>query len=321
MASKQALGWLLVGLGLGLGVPSGTSGCYLVTDLDRFEVGAGESPDDPNAPSSLTLTLRGMKAHQDHMVELRVIDALNFVQCRGVSAGLGPDADTGVTYRLSRAISAGNGPHRLDFYADFNHSGGYDGITLSGHDHAWRVAPLVDFPAGTPHVANLVQVDFQHNTQFIDLDEWPPGTVAPAVGPVSDAALHFEHASLAADEGHLIEVRIVQSIAPRSTVALYRHPAIPATDFGATIAGTIDVGVAYDVDVYLDANGNGAYDNPAAGAGDRGWRFPVTAALVGGGGAGGAGGQGGAGGGAGSVALDFTFDPASSADDIDVGAP
>jgi hypothetical protein len=41
--------------------------------------------------------------------------------------------------------------------------------------------------------------------------------------------------------------------------------------FDLVIPGIVDAGVDYDVEVWIDANGNGAYDNPAAG-GDLGFK-------------------------------------------------
>ncbi|MEO6418935.1 MAG: hypothetical protein ABIP39_05985, partial [Polyangiaceae bacterium] len=60
------------------------------------------------------------------------------------------------------------------------------------------------------------------------------------------------------------------------TAGLYRFTTLtlPAagTTLDAKIPGVIDDGVAYNVEVYVDANGNGAYDTPPAG--DIGWRIP-----------------------------------------------
>jgi hypothetical protein len=74
---------------------------------------------------------------------------------------------------------------------------------------------------------------------------------------------------------------------------------VPALD--VTIPGAIDPEVAYDVTAYIDANGNGVYDNPAKKAGDSGYKTQVPSTAQG---------------------LSFTFDPqAAGMGDVDVGPP
>ena len=68
------------------------------------------------------------------------------------------------------------------------------------------------------------------------------------------------------------------------------------------IAGVISASTNYIVDVYIDANNNGVYDNPATKSGDLGWRMYLTADSNGN--------------------LAIAFDPTQLGDgNIDVGPP
>jgi hypothetical protein len=289
-----------------------TSGCFAVADLERFDAVEDEPAgvfDDPADPSSLELTLVGMGPHGDQLIEFRVVDDQNFIQCRGVIDPIDHPPVDRVTLNLRNAIPAQNGPYRLDLYADVNGSGSYDGVPGPvTADHAWRIAPLADFPADEfVHRANVVQVRYQHNTQFTDIDQWPDGVAAPARSPSADARLRFAEGHMGEYVGKLLEVRLVQAHAPFHTVGLYRSGSVPAGDFEAVVKGVVETGDRYRIDVYVDANGNGLYDNPAEAGADRGWRFERTAELAG----------------EEALAIDFAFEPDDPAvpATTDVGAP
>ncbi len=286
-------------------------GCFAVTDIGSYRVGvsasaaSGGASDDPTQPSTLVLTLRGMSVHLTQRMEFRVVDSHDYVQARGIVEPFAEPPSGGVTFHLGAAIPADNGPYRLDLYADVNGSGDYDGIPGGiTSDHAWRIEPLADYPAGkVAHLANVVQVTFTHNTQFTDIDEWD-GKHAPAQSTGADVRVRFPRDKMSPFRGRLLELRVVQASAPLRTVALYRDPELPDADVEAFIPGVVEVGDRYAVEVYVDANGNGAYDNPAASAGDRGWRIERKAEVAG----------------ASTIAVDLDFDP-SAPSAIDVGAP
>jgi hypothetical protein len=267
----------------------GTGGCFLVTNLDRFREGkasdAGGSTsekDDPTLASTLELTLKGMGVHLNQTIEFRIVDSNNFVQSRGVVEPLDAPATETVTFTVPKGIPAENGPYRLDFYADVNGSHSFDGLkTGLTHDHAWRIEPLVDTPAGKfPHESNLTQIIFNHNTLFVDIREWPKGTIAPPQDTGVDVEVHFPAAKMSEFVGKLCQVRVSEARTAH-TVGLYRIPEIPAADFVARIPGIVESGAAYNVDVYVDSNGNGVYDDPSSTGAtvDLGWRFPVTAST------------------------------------------
>jgi hypothetical protein len=345
MSKRAPLIALGLGLGLGLGpVLACMPGCFAVANLDRFrpgvddagsiddggvtdapateaEAAGGDAADDPSLPSSLELTLRGMGVHLNQLIEFWIIDNANQIQMHGVVQPLDQPSSQSLTINVPGGIPLGNAPYRFDWFADNNNSGGYDGLNTGlTHDHAWRMAPLVDFPAGKfPHVPNLVQIVWDHNRVFTEINEWPQGTVNPPKGTGIDALVNFSGAKMSPWTGRLVQVRVVQA-RTHQTVGLFRRPGMPATDFSGLVTGILEAGEQYNVDVYVDANGNGTYENPS-GVGsslDLGWRFPVTASSIPDGGAGDA---AAADAGGGLVGIRLDFDPQSAPGIIDVGEP
>jgi hypothetical protein len=266
-----------------------TTSCFAVTNLDRFHGAAGASGDYQD----LAFTFRGATSHPTNLFEFRVIDANNIVQMRGVYMPLGGPS---TSVNVPKAVPRVNGPYRLDFYADKNHSGGWDGLTAAAdHDHGWRIEPLASTAAGGD--PNVVTIVYDHNTSFAELNDWPAGTHNPPHDPGVAATLHF--VNLDAFQGKFIQVRIADANSGH-TAALYRVPAISAATLDGTVAGVIDPEVTYDVYVYLDANGNNVFDDPAKNAGDLGWKMSATATASG---------------------LTFTFDGNAPPAHADVGPP
>jgi hypothetical protein len=266
----------------------GSGGCFAIANLDRFHTsdsadsGPGEGGvDNPNLPSTLSLTLHDFGFHFQQLIEFRVIDNQNRIQCRGIIRPLDQAGTVQISLNAPKAILPMNSPYRLDFYADVNDSGGYDGIgNVLTQDHAWRVMPLADYPTGElTHIANVVQVFFEHNTDFTDLDSWPnPGQHNPPQDTGLAARVRFDAQSMAPWRGKLVQLRVAEASSGH-VVGLYRNPQIPSEDFVADLQGVLDPGVDYNLEIYVDANGNGVYDNPAlpSANGDLGWRIAVKA--------------------------------------------
>jgi hypothetical protein len=259
-------------------------GCFALVDVDRFH-SADAGPDSPAAVSNpfgaymdLKLTLIGMTPHVTQLFEYRVIDANNFIQFRGVVNPLGgPNAVINAPLSIPKL----NGPFHLDFYADVNDSGGYDGLgSVISNDHAWRIEPLDNYPMDsiTP-VDGLIQVVFTHNTSFTDINTFPSGTPNPPKDKGLGVIVHVTNAD--ALQNDLIQVRILDTGA-NQTVGLVRLPKISQPAFDLKIPGVVENGADYSALVYVDANGNSMYDNPAASApGDLGWSLPGTADTTG----------------------------------------
>ena len=264
----RSLGGPMAALSLGVLV-----GCSMVVDVERFhENGSASKPASSVGGGQfldLKFTVMGMKPHLLHTFEYRVIDANNLVQSRGVMTPLGT---MNVSVTVPKAIPKSNGPYRLDFYADVNGSGGYDGIgSVISQDHAWRIDPLVDYPAGeSAPIDGTVQVVFTHSTSFTDIDQYPSGTPNKAKDTGLAAVVHF--VGMGDVVGKLLEARVAEK-ETHHTVALGRIDKIKSAAFDLTVPGVVDVGVDYEVSVYVDANGNDAYDNPSQAAGDLGYRL------------------------------------------------
>jgi hypothetical protein len=287
-----------------LAIALSASGCFAIVDVDRFhssDAGPETSLTTVRNPFGAYLDLRlsliGMTPHVMQLFEYRIIDSNNVIQSRGVVNPLGA-ADVVINAPLS--IPKENGPFHLDFYADVNGSGGYDGIgSVITNDHAWRIEPLDNYPhdSVTP-VDGLIQVIFTHNTSFTDINTYPSGTPNIPKDIGLGATIHVGNAN--ALVGDLIQVRIVDTGSNR-TVGLVRLPKIAQGSFDLKIPGLVEPGGAYNALAYVDANGNGAYDNPATGSGDLGWSVPGTADTTG---------------------LNVTVDAqATNTGNVDVGAP
>lgn len=275
-------------------VAAAATSCANVAGLDDFHKrGVSESASTASEYFALKLQLVAMKPHLGHLIEYRVIDANNYIQSRGVV-----DAMTSEDVELfaPRAIPRSNGPYRLDFFADVNESGGFDGLgSVVTNDHAWRIEPLVPNPDEL-RSDDVVTVTFLHSTTFTNVDQYPSGTPNPAQDTGLAARIHVQ--GLEPYVGRTVEVRVAEK-RTHHVVALYRAMRAAGPTVDAVVPGCVDLETEYDVDIWADANGNGAYDVPAEGT-DRGWRVGVTSTAEG---------------------LDATVDLSSAAGMTDVASP
>jgi hypothetical protein len=270
---------------------SAAAGCFAVANLGRFHEGASADggndaaveamTDNPSLPSTLSLSMLNFGYHLNQLIEFRIIDDQNSIKSRGFIEPLDRPGTVKVTITDPKGIPTQNGPYRLDFYADMNDSGGYDGIgNVLTRDHAWRVSPLADYPAGAfPHVANEVQIIYEHNTDFTDIDTWPTGGPRnPAQDTGLAARLRIDGQSISQWKGKLLQFRIAEVIGGH-TVGMLRVPEITGADYDFKLPGVLDPGVNYYLYVYIDANGDGVYQNPAqpSSNADLGWQIPFRA--------------------------------------------
>lgn len=272
--------------------------CANVVGLDDFHKrSVTESAATASEYFALKLQLVAMKPHLGHSFEYRVVDANNYVQSRGVIASLTAED---VEIVAQRAVPRTNGPHRLDFFADVNGSGGFDGLgSVISNDHAWRIEPLVAEPDKL-RADDVVTVTFVHSTTFTNVDQYPSGTPNKS----QDTGLGARVVVRGLDQymGRTAEVRVLEK-RTRHVVALYRTMKVDNSVLDAVVSGCVDISTEYDVDLWVDADGNGQYDNPASGGADKGVRVSATSTELG---------------------LDASIDLASASDGldtVDVGAP
>jgi hypothetical protein len=263
-------------------VVTAVSGCFAVVDVDRFKQGG--SPAFQDLHFRLTLAT----SHVDNYFEYRVVDEAGTVRSRGIFDPMG-GAD--IELHAPRAVPVQGGPFRLDFYADKIKLRRFEGLGPGNTSaHAWRVAPLADYPApGNPN-DGVVDVAYTHDTNFTDLND----------KPIKDLGFAFKmrFSKMDAYVGAALQVR-VSDTGTGQTLGLYRFPRLPASTGELVIPGIIQ-DLVYRVDVWADANRNNAYDNPASGAGDHGWRSEQTGAGA-------------------ELVVDFT--PDSGPKNVDVGVP
>ena len=216
------------------GLAASTSSCFAVTNLDRFEQGAGQSSNF----NDLRLTVRGMTSHVNELFEYRIVDSTNTLQSRGQIIPLGgPNASMFAT----GAVPKQNGPFTLDFFADHDNSGSYNRDPVNGTgDHSWRI-PLTD---DLLDQNGAFVVTFDHNTSFSVLTSPAPPR---EIGTPATVRL----ANMGAFMGKRVQVRIADASSKR-VVVLYRVPVLGAATYNITVPGMIEGGVTYTIEVYTD---------------------------------------------------------------------
>jgi hypothetical protein len=281
------------------------SACFAVTD----------DVDGIQSPPTLAMSFDGMYQHANQHFEFVVVDSGNFVQTRGVADNLQMKDGR---FKISAPLGVPRGAtgYRLDFWADQNNNGKYDfdhaweKDEIGRLDHSWRIfldpaAP--QDPAAQVTIANdSYLVAFSHHFgDFVDLNEIPDGVLPrkPPKDTQVPAAIHI--ANLGADR-KMGQIRVADPSG--HVVCLYRFKTMAQPTF--LVPGCVEAGNVYDVDLYIDANGNNdangnGYDDPSKGPGnDLGWRQRQQQA------------------GDAATGLVVTFDAADVASgNVDVGAP
>ncbi len=272
----------LFSLCLGALIALTSAGCFAVTDLDRFEQdqgSLGQGGTTGAAPSpyrDLRFTLKNMKPHAKHYFAYRIVSDQNIVVGEGALAPFGPSVQGPNNDPLDTLIEVHHavpkvGNFHLDFYADLDGSGSYNGIgAIKTNDHAWRITSLNELDPSVGTVTDdAIDITFSHTTNFNDIDE---GGAPQLVG--LDA--HINLVNTSAFYGRVVEVRVIDR-ANDHTVGIERFTSLDASQTVATVAGMIDPGVDYDIEVYADGNGDSIYQDTDVAGGDSGWRIPVTA--------------------------------------------
>ncbi|HEU4412670.1 MAG TPA: hypothetical protein VFS43_45925 [Polyangiaceae bacterium] len=170
--------------------------------------------------------------------------------------------------------------YRLDFFGDMNGDAlfNYEDVVnpqggLIDGDHAWRVRNLgpdnnqFKRRRGT----NVLEIHYLHNYEFEDLSQ-------PALKPAGGNAT-IELTGLEEFQNKRLQVRISTLDGDTlHTVGIFRVGRVRSTEITGELAGIIIESQPYQIEVYVDGNGNRRYDNPAeAEGGDFGWYFEATA--------------------------------------------
>jgi hypothetical protein len=320
--------------------------CFAVTDLDRFHeappapaadaAGGGPSDSDGGGQGHPAEVPRGSvgspcahpadvamrpfmdfdfkflnaTSHIGKQFEFRIVDdATNVLKVRGVVDALKKDPD--ILLCVPQALPIAGGPYRLDYWAQLgNLSRDYVGLG-DALDHSWRLDPLLargadngvhDEYTDEQVLGGVLSLTYSHSHLFTDISMFGDAGAPSDTGSL--AIIHLDNMSLFM--GHEVEVRIREK-GSGHTVGLYRYPSLPQPDNIALLRGVVERDIAYNVDVYIDQNGNGLYDDPSApgggGGGDLGFRLETTSDPASGG-------------------FEVSLDPVARMDgNVDVGPP
>ncbi len=232
------------------------SGCFLVTDVDRFQQAEPPAPNNEKY-FDLAFTIRGADSHVAETFELRVVDEQKniIVLLRAVPLG-GPEASFNLPASLPKT-----GKLRLAFWADHNNSGAFDQTPLP-FDHSW----IVDLDAFKPKepTDNVVRVVFDHNTQFVPVE-------GREIGGVADISFTGMRDQI----GRRAQVRISDANS-KQLVGVLRVTKVTADAFRLKLPGIIDpgAGTRYSILVTLD-------DGTAAAGGLEGYKFEKASEING----------------------------------------
>jgi len=115
---------------------------------------------------TITVVFSAMDPHLGQRFELRIVNEATGEELERLAVAEIPVP----SFELGFTVPEQGASYRIDFYVDHNENDRYDPPPI---DHAWRMA--IDEASGD------VTLNFQHNTNFIDI-AWPPsvdGVIAP----------------------------------------------------------------------------------------------------------------------------------------------
>ena len=228
--------------------------CTASLDVDRFHKNEAE------AAAALEVTYfdfvfaaRNMQSHLDEAFEIRLVDKRDAVQAKVVYVDI-PLPD--FRLELPKFVPKANGPYRIDFWSDHNHSGRYDGIEggINDKDHAWRRVLADPLPEDVRLVGARYELAFLHDTAFVDIFTDLAGNPIPGADTLLPFALRVNGAG--PWSGKMVEVRVVEKGSGR-LVALHREGRARES-YVATVTGVLDEETPYEISVVADADGDGA---------------------------------------------------------------
>lgn len=249
----------------------GLSACFAIADVDRFETDAAGTQAGTGPYRDLRFVMKNAGFHGASFFEVRVVSDENVLLASAVLDPPGISGDQPIVVDLPRAVPR-SGNARLEVYADVNGSRSFDGIGAAKdkRDHAWRIGPLREENAAYVRAeGDKLVVTYLHDSNFTDIGVRPDGSAAPLISGL-DANLNVT--GLDAYAGKLMEGRMVERSTGRVT-GLYRLPQSPTGGVASLpMRGVLDEGIGYDLELYIDANGDGAFQPTGQPGGDAGWR-------------------------------------------------
>lgn len=247
-----------------------TPACFAVTDLDRFR--ANEvAPLSPTSNRHLKLVVKGFSSHTTGFFEFRVVDANNFLRLRGVADPMGSENGDTSFFVANGFPPPSKGPYRIALFGDKNANRLFDGA--GNPDHSWQITNITgDNVAGANPNDAVWEIEQIHDQSWQNFEPAIRDTGLPARVKLTGLDRYLGEGG---GPGRSLEVRIADA-ASDNAVGYWRVEKLTKPAFDLELPGIADDSVSYNVYVWVDANANGVYDNPAQG-GDHGWKLPVTA--------------------------------------------
>jgi hypothetical protein len=247
--------------------------CTASLRLDRFHAGdAGAAAQDGDVgalkyASVLIATTRVGVTHHNQYFEVRLVDKNNAVVSKFAYDNVSP-ADFSVF--MGSALPTVSPPYRIDFWADNNNNGKYDGTnngSITNEDHSWRRVLSEPLPDDVTLANGLYTLTFLHDTNFVDIFTDLQGNKISGADTL--LPLNLNVAGGAAYAGKMAEVRVVDKTSGH-LVGMHRIGQV-ADKYTAKVTGILDQQTSYVISMYVDADGNGKY-----GAGDPSWKVELT---------------------------------------------
>ena len=230
------------------------AGCFAISDTDRFSADEG---------CDLELRLRNYNAHTDDLFVINLVTDDNpggeERPMLEATAIFEPLESTTLNLRMPNTVAplvtAEETRPFIDVFGDDDSMRG-----LSENDHTWRFA---DACVRGPEV-------FQHDTDF------DPIELPRTRGLGLDVFLCDVPRGAPIEARLYADLPIEGGVEERRALGMFRFTQDTRDDITTTkltIPGLIDVGFEHFIDVYIDTNGNGAFD-----AGETAWSFRMEPA-------------------------------------------
>jgi len=215
------------------------SGCFLVTDVDRFQ----ETAPNTSRFYDLDFTIRGADSHVAEMFELRVLDESKAILAVFRAEPLGASQ---ASFKLPASLPKDQ-KLRLIFWADHNATGKYD-TDPQPFDHSWFV-DVDPFKPKDP-ADNVVKIVYDHNSQFV-----------PVEGNDLGNPVQLSFTGLNALLNKRVQVRVSDANS-KQLVASYRITKVNKDVLTTTLPKVIDpgAGTRYLVDIVVDDGQGGGLE-------------------------------------------------------------
>jgi hypothetical protein len=199
------------------------------------------------------------------------VDRTNAVQAKVVYVDVvKPD----FTIDCPKFVPKANAPYRIDWWADHNKTGGYEGIVggINEKDHAWRRVLEDPLPEDVHFTDGVYVLDFLHDTNFVDIFTDLEGN--PSSGDDVLLPLKLNIKGTVPFQGKMLEIHVSDKASGR-LVALHRIGFV-RQDYIAEVTGVLDEQTTYEVAAFVDLDAKDEYVST-----DPSWKVDMTSTETG----------------------------------------